>query len=360
MSRKLHSIALILLTQFLYVQVAEAVLVRNSGRGERSGNYDEGYYYVDNRFVNSLGITDAGMASYSNLITRGVGGGGRALGSVPSDCVNGYTDDEVDDLNNQRYSAQQALESQLNRGEITGDEYDAGIIAIDNDFDSQIQAKTVGTPCVWEFDFGEDLFTFGFFSLDFGTPDVSYSVNWQIRGGGNFWNLAGTVENGLVVLNTAAPSDLFAGDYTITTEVSYSSSKGTFFYDRTQPGNEVKLQRVCDLNPEYDAYYAANGPYEIWEQAYQAWEATDRSSPAPIQPPEPDFEICGTAGISENTDMRVDPDQYFYSGYGEALRILPVSTDPKDPVNNPVNAPASIAMLLLGLAGLVLRRNKKS
>ncbi|NCP64653.1 MAG: hypothetical protein GW763_00425 [Paraglaciecola sp.] len=363
MSRKLSLLTLSLITPFLYSQFAEAGLVRSSGRGDLSSNYSEGYYYVPNAYVNSLGITAEGMASFTNagIKTRTVGGGGRGLGSVPSECIRGYTQDEVEDIEAYRRSELDDISNNIDQS-LPDAEYYAAYTAAENaindKYDAQVRAKTEGTPCVWEFDYGEDLFTFGFFSLDFGTPDVNYSVNWQIVGGGNTWNLGGFVDNGSVILNTAAPVDLFAGDYQIKVNVSFYSSAGTFFYDRNRPGDEVSLREVCDVNPDYDSYYAANGPYEMWDNAFIAWEDNGMIGPAPVQPPEPEFEICGTTGIGER-DERVDPSQFFTSDF-ELLRILPVSSGPNDPVDSVVSAPASIGMLVSGLAGMGLRRKQRS
>jgi hypothetical protein len=347
MLRTSHKLTLLFLSTFLYVNVAEAGLSRGSGRGDYSDNFQQAFYYVDNSLVNSIGITDAAHDNfYANSTTKGVGGGGRGLGSVPSECINGWTQDEVDALEAERNSRIYALPSDNN--------YDDAAAAINNDIDQQLQTLTVGEPCAWEFNQGEDLFTFGFFSLDFGTPDVSYAVNWQIAGNGGLWSLAGSVDNGSVFLDTTAPVNLFAGDYSIRVSVGISSTKGSFFWENDDARDPVVLTKTCPPNPAYDDYYSTTGAYETWLTAYNNWFDGITTGPEPIQPPEPAQEICGWVGLDEN-DERSNPPTFFYSD-PEILRILAVNSDP---VGNAVNAPASLGTFLLGLGALFMRRRAR-
>ncbi|WP_438864822.1 hypothetical protein [Neptunicella sp.] len=353
MPHKIKLSTLLFLSSLLYIQAVNAVLSRGSGRGDYSSNFDQAFYYVDNSLINSVGITDEAYANFSaNSIFRGVGGGGRGLGSVPSECVVGYTQDQLDDLEVQRNSALSFFENDPSTKNLSDAEYDAAIAAIENDFDQQLTALTVGEPCAWEFNQGEDLFTFGFFSLDFDTPDVNYDVTWQISNdNGGLWNLAGTVNNGSVFLDTASPADLFAGDYSISVKVGMSSAKGSFFWENDDSRDPVTLQNICEINPEWDAFFGPNGAYTLWEKAVDIWFDGGQIGPEPIQPNEPVMEICGTVGINQY-DERSNPPTFFYSD-PEILRILPVSSEPD---SNAVNAPASLGTFLLGLGALMLRR----
>ncbi|MGJ8679679.1 hypothetical protein [Paraglaciecola sp.] len=360
MSRKIKTLTLLILTQFLYIQIADAGLLRTTGRGSLSSNFDQAFHYVDNSYLrmNSLGITDDSFDSFLfNRITKGVGGGGRGLGAAPSSCVNGYTQDQVDDFETDRDSQLYALPSDSN--------YDASAAQINNSIDQQIQAMTVGEPCAWEFDEGEDLFAFGFFSLFFGTPDVAYDVNWLISGEGQTWSLPGSVntvpdldtadgivEEGWVTLNTSAPVDLFAGDYTISVNVALSSTNGSFFWENGDSNDTVELTRKCEFNPAWDAYYSVGGEYEQWQTDYFAWEDAGSVGTAPVQPTEPADEICGTASYNNDSGLRSNAPTLFYSET-EILRILPINSVPD---NQTVNTPASLGVLLFGLGFLMNRK----
>jgi hypothetical protein len=349
MSLKIKLLSFLFLSQFLYVEITEAKLFQSGGRGSPSSNFSQDFFYVDNSNINAVGITTEAYADlFSNSISNSVGGGGRGLGSVPSECINGYTQDDQDAVD-QEISY---LQDDLNDGIITQDEFDEQAAAW--------QATIDGEPCVWEFDEGEDLFAFGFFSLFFDTLDVTYDVDWTITDdNGGLWELDGEINpddlitadgeipQGSVLLNSAAPLDLVAGDYFINVAVSLSSSKGGFFWENRDPSNRVTLVNpTCIINPEHDAWTVL---YENWLDAIDAWESGGMVGPAPAEPVEPDFEICGHTGILDDVDeTQVDAPTFFFSET-ELLRILPVVADmpPEE-----VNAPTSLTILLLGLAAL--------
>ena len=128
MSRKLSIFTLLLLTQFLYIQVVEAALSRTGGRGSKSSNFSEGYYYVENQYLNEFNrIKESAYEDqfFTKSILRAVGGGGRGLGSVPNTCINGYTDDDLDDLAHEIAY----WDTELSYGRITQEEYDTAVAA---------------------------------------------------------------------------------------------------------------------------------------------------------------------------------------------------------------------------------------
>ena len=375
MKRSTQLLSLTFITTFLYVEIAEAKLLQSSGRGSRSGNFSQEFFYVDNQYVNEIGIIESAFEfdgpADDKSIVKAVGGGGRAINAVPNTCVNGYTQDQVDDLESARTSDIDFYNSDPSNGGLSDADFNAGIDAINNDYNQQISAITTGEPCVWEFDQGEDLFTFGFFSLFFGTPDVTYDVSWNIYGAGETWTLPGsvntvpdlvtpdgTIEEGWVTLNAPAPSNLFAGDYLIDVSVSLSSTKGEFFWINGDPNDRVGFEAnaTCEINPEHDVWNIA---YEAWLDAVDDWELNGSIGPAPVEPVEPEFETCGHPTFGTNsatTNLELRPSPTFFSSEQELLRILPVSSDPQA---KPVNAPASLSMLLIGLGSLLVRRRKQ-
>jgi hypothetical protein len=338
MPRKIYIFTLLLLTQFLYVQIAEAGLVRSGGRGSLSRNFDQAFYYVDNQYLNEVGIMEsAWIGASSNFISRAVGGGGRGLGSVPRECIKGYVENDVlvkdEDI--------QFLQDDFDNGTITQSELDDGI--------ARLEAGIAGEPCVWEFKQGEALSTFGFFNLYFGTPDVTYDVNWKIEGTETFdlsgsVNTAGSLDtpdgiipNGSVTLNTSAPVNLIPGDYLLYVSVSLSSTEGKFFWENGDGGNEVEIARICKENPEWVLY--SNNP-------------ALHNDPNVI---EPEMDICGYNSVELfTTDVFDSPT--FFSSEPERLRIVAANSNP---ITTPVNAPAPLGIFLLGLGTIMLRRRKK-
>jgi hypothetical protein len=364
MSRKLHFFTLLLLTQFLYIQVVEAAILRTSGRGSKSSNFSEGYYYVDKQYLNEFGrIKESAFEDqfFSKSILRAVGGGGRGLGSVPNTCINGYTDDDLDDLAHEIAY----WDTELSYGRITQEEYDTAVAA--ENF------KIYGEPCVWEFTEGESLSMFGFFSLYFGIPDVVYDVDWSISGQptlsgevntlGDLATIDGTIYDGWVTLN--ADVDLAPGDYNVFVSVDITTPNGKVFYDRNRPNDKVNLERICDLNPAFDVYQAALSLFEQYQNAvddyYYYNDPVNYPYPTGPVPPDPGSvappdEICGYDSL-DSSDNVINAAMSFYSE-GEQLRILPANVDPNSPTND-VSAPASMGLLLLGWLGLILRRQTK-
>ncbi len=333
MSTTLKLLTLPLLVLFLFAQFAEAALTRTSGRGDLSLNFSEAFYYVDNQYLNEAGIIESafdvdffGSPKADNSILRIIGGGGRGLGAVPNDCIKGYDQSHVDDL-------EQDIDywrTELSYDRITEAQFDAEVAAL--------ELAVYGEPCVWEFAQGDALSMFGFFSLYFDTPNVLYDVNWLINGlslageintTGDVLTPDGIINKGWVTLNTPPLSILVPGDYLVSVSVGLSASMGKFFWTSSEPGNLVEFRERCITkeNPSFD-------PEDDDSQEF--------------------IDVCGYDSVSRSTDLVVDARTMFYSDQ-EILRILPATTGPDI---TPVNAPASIALLLFGLVALVIRRQR--
>ncbi|MDX1536440.1 hypothetical protein [Arsukibacterium sp.] len=333
MSTKLKLLTLPLLVLFLFSQFAEAGLVRTGGRGDFSANFSQAFYYVDNQYLNEVGIIESAFdfdsPKAANSIVRAVGGGGRGLGAVPNDCIKGYTQDDLDNLDQEI----NFLYQDFDNGLITEDELNVGIAAL--------EFAIYGEPCVWEFNQGDALSMFGFFSLYFNTPDVSYNVRWliddvslpgDINTAGDLVTPDGTINNGWVTLNTPPTMAFAPGDYMAYVSVSLSSSAGRFFWTSNQPGDEIVFEQKCieKPNPDFDPDNPDAGI-------------------------DPFIEVCGYTNVDRNDSEVNNPPLSFFSD-GEMLRILPAIDGPV----TPVNAPGSIALLVMGLFAMGLRRQFKT
>jgi hypothetical protein len=331
MSRTVKLLTLPLLILFFFAQFAEAGLVRTGGRGDFSRNFSQAFYYVDNQYLNEVGIIDSAFdfdsPKAANSIVRAVGGGGRGLGSVPNDCINGYTQDDLDNLEQEI----DFLRTELSEERITEAEFDAAVAAL--------EAAIYGEPCVWEFAQGDALDMFGFFSLYFGSPDISYDVSWligdislpgDINTAGDVVTPDGTIREGWVTLNTPPTMAFAPGDYMAYVSVGLTSTNGRFFRTSSQPGDEIVFEQKCieKDNPDFDPDNPDDGI-------------------------DPFIEVCGYTNVDRNNSEVNDPTMSFFSD-GEMLRILPADTGPVA-----VNAPASIALFLAGLLTMGLRKKRK-
>ncbi|MCF2948723.1 hypothetical protein L0668_11440 [Paraglaciecola aquimarina] len=366
MSRKLHFSAILFLALYLFVQIAEAALLRTSGRGSRSSNFSQTFYYLDNQHLNQVGIKEASYTNlFANSISKTVGGGGRGLGAVPNTCINGYTQSDEHDKDQEiNY-----LHDDFNDGKISQTERDQGIDKLNFDL--------YGEPCVWEFEQGEALNMFGFFSLFFDTQDVTYDVDWfvdgkEIAGGGinttgDLATADGQIDKGWVTLNSAPIFDLAPGDYAVSVNVSIMSSKGKFFWENRDPSNPAgfEFNPTCIINDEHQPYIDALEKYNnyLYAVADHAADPINYPDPGPIAPPnpgdvEPAFEICGHPSIDFTSyDESFAPT--LFSSEPEILRILAASADPQ-PDTNPVTTPNPLSILLLGLSTAFLTRRAKN
>lgn len=350
MLRKSHTLTLLLLSTFLYAQLVEAAIIRGSGRGDRSDNFSQDFYYVDNQYLNELGIIDSAIVDWgsefapdANLsLYNRVGGGGRALGVVPNTCVVGYTQDQVDTIETDRNSALDFFNNDPNTGNLSDAEYDAALAAINNDFDGQVTALTVGEPCIWEFTQNDPMSMFGFFGVYFDTADISYDVTWHIDGqvlpgnintAGDVVTPDGTINKGWITLNTPDTLGLAPGDYShMYATISLTSTTGSFFWVNRDSSNPSGFARKCSYedNPNYNDTIP-EGPDNLFT-----------------------IETCGyNSYYDSDPDSQVSNAQTSFTSDFETLRILAASADPD---STPVNAPASLSTFLLGLGALLLRR----
>ena len=371
MSRKLPSLALLLLAQFLVVQVAEAGLIRSSGRGTLSSQVETHYYFVRNQDLvqfsdRSYGISTAAYDAYYSSgfsFSNTIGGGGRGISAVPTsgptatNCNGAYNQDQVDtiqdDIDYWASSSAPNAPDELARAE--------------NAFYTLIN----GSPCVWEFEQGQDIFAFGSFSMFFDTPLIDHRVLWEISGnglnetlvgsvneGGDIITPDGTISTGQVMVNATAPANLLVGDYELTAVASLSSSAGKFFFERSNTGSGSSAEVVT-----LGFYEEFNPAWDVWLDAFIEWENTvlfpwqddpNRTGSEPVfSLPEPPETISGYRSVNDRDEVKAT--ETYFRSRPEILRIIaPSNTD------NPtaVNAPFTTVLLLLGFVGLCLRQRQ--
>ncbi|MDP5131428.1 MAG: hypothetical protein NWQ54_11130 [Paraglaciecola sp.] len=373
MSVKIHPIALLFLAQFLVVQVAEAGLIRNSGRGSPSSQVETHYYFVKNQDLvqfsdSSFGISVEAYAANSILgfeFTNTIGGGGRGISAVPtsgptaSNCNGAYNQDQVntiqDDIDYWASSSDANAPAELANAQ--------------NALDFLIN----GSPCVWEFEQGEELLAFGAFSMFFDTALIEHQVLWEITGNGLNETLAGSINEGgdimtpdgiistgQVMLNTTAPANLLVGDYEITAVANLTSSAGQFFFERTNTGSGSSAEVVT-----LGFYEEYNPAWDVWRIAYEEWQNNvlypwqddpNRTGSEPVfTVPEPAQTISGYRSVNDQDEVRT-AETYFRSE-PEMLRIV-AANNTSNPTS--VNAPFSALLLLFGLVGVWLRKRQYS
>ena len=335
MNHPYRASVLLVVSSFLFAEVVQAGLLRTSGRGSLSREFSEVWYYVDN-----ADITEFGDATFNYSFgagignTKGVGGGAPGLNAVPSDpCIASYTrsrvDDEIDFVNDEI----SFLSGTFGEDEDENDRIQAQIDDLDDELRQLESAFPFGNdPCVWEFEEGEDLFTFGTFQ-PFGNADIGYDVEWSIFGDGVSERLEGdiqegpnpldpTVQEGWVTLNAPAPASLVPGDYSLFVSVSLVAPEGRFFYTSSERDFEVEVRDIC-RPPEDD-------------------DATE--------------DVCGFNSFDRFSDELVTARTSFSTDVGEILRIVPSTTLPDDDPVTAVPAPSTLAAFLLGLLALVRGR----
>jgi hypothetical protein len=369
MFQKSSIFSLLFLTSFLITQIAHAGLVRTSGRGVFSANYDEAFYFVENQYLNEVGISEAAWNSPGVLDAAAYrGGGASGLDAVPDECTKGGTTVAEKEAIEQDIADQYSfIEDSYFFGDITLDERNAL-----NQVQEQREADLYGESCVWEFEEGESLSMFAFFGMYFGaSADINYDVKWRIDGkptiDGDI-NLASklapnginTINEGWITLDALPSFSLPAGDYNLQTSVSISSSTGKFFWESGQPGDEVNLERTCIENPAYQPYVDAFTLWQEYQFDLEDHNADPVTNPHPGPPPpnpgnvEPNIELCGYNSIEQtNYTVRSAPTSFFSER--ELLRILPASSNPIIPS---VAEPAFIGALFLCVGVLMLRNRQ--
>jgi hypothetical protein len=361
------------LSLFVFVEIAQAGLIRGGGRGELTRDYDQQLYYVNDRFTNAAGIDfraiednydgddqffaqrnrDTQLAWASS--TAFINGDINPISAFPAGegCTRGYDAGEVAaDRERLRF-----LE------DIGGD----GRTDFDNDELAQLRASLaevdVNDPCKWQFGEDEQISVEGLFQVVFagvGADEVQYAVNWVIDGVSHGGELIAGDGNrfGALVLNKDI--DLAPGEYPISVSVSISSMLGSFYYENPGPedGSEtpVELGERCVDNPDYIELsgfieqYLIDNSSATEDDAYDAYDALPDSVKDDL--------VCGFTGIlqdffadSPNPEL-VNPPTAFWS-FTETLII--VAGEGEEPVIS-ANAPATLGVLITALAALGIRR----
>jgi hypothetical protein len=369
----------VFLILFVWVNVVEARLIRTSGRGTYQDQYSEAVYYIPNQYLNDMGIDskymDPSSTDYVNVpgLLSDVNsrtGGFEGLDAVPGECVKGVIQDDQYDLEEEIATVEYSIYDGMPDAERQSLEAELAYLQ------SQYDQLYANDPCIWEFEQGQDLFTWGAFNFFFESTDVNYDVNWYISGAGQSWVLDGsintsdtlsdpndpqsTIAQGSVLLNAAAPAGLVPGDYSIRVGVSLSSDTGSFVYESdNHPSGPYSFEEQCRYNDEIDAYAdaynEANGT--LSDAEFDEWLANN---------PEPPFEICGYGAYQtvysgypryDTSYELIAAPTSFYS-VSETLRILPATTQADQIGAVDASAPASLGLFCLGVGGIFYRRRK--
>ena len=317
MPRIISLFSLLFLTLFVFVELAEARLIRNSGRGVLSEQVQTNIIFVPQSdivefFDGTFGMSVDAYDNRFDFLTRTVGGGGNGISAVPTspdtpdtDCNGSYFESDIEFL-------QEELDFLVGSG---ADEAD--IIAAEDAIDQVIE----GTPCSWEFEQGEDLFAFGFFSVFFDIPEVTTTVTWRITGGGIDETIIGTASAGRVELNAPAPNNLAVGNYKLSVSalLSTPNNSGEFLLTQsnTGSGSSAEVVRLQAMRDEFSQ------------------------------------DIIGYRSENDSGEFRTAPSSFF--SFQEDLKIVAASNDPGA---TPVNAPASLMFVFFGFLGLCLQRYK--
>lgn len=329
----------LVLSTFLCVEIAQARLLRFSGRGSLSREFSETWYYVDNQFIDEFGNATFDVSSGSTFVSsKAVGGGGPGVNAVPSDpCIASFTQAQVDSAIADVEDQIRFLQNSFTGDDAIDDEIERQLDDLDDQFLQLESGFPFGNdPCVWEFEEGEDLFTFGSFG-PFDSDDIGYDVSWMISGNGVSESLAGaiqdgpnpndpSVQDGWVTLDAPAPTSLVPGDYFLSVSVSLlpplnqaGEAAGQFFYESSDPSWPVSIQEICPFS-----------------------DAAGTN-------------ICGFNSIDDRDELVTA--RTSFSSDTEILRIIAADTPPDDePVLVP--APSTFAALLAGLLVLVRGRRR--
>lgn len=370
MSNTCRSCAPLFVLLMISVDVAQAGLLRTSGRGTLSRNIEQGFYFVPNDpdlgFINEVGIVpelgeggpDAAEAArfidfrpttefFSVSSFRPVTGGRPGINAVPSECLAPYNQDEVD-------AAIADVAFQLEEEGLSADREGELLSQLD-----QLESGNPfpGEPCAWEFEQGEDLFTFGFFN-PFDADGILYDVNWLISGDGladpvvlpGSVNPASgtapdgisTIDRGWVTLNTPPP-DLSPGDYFISVAVSLSSDAGEFFWESDDPSDSVGLKLVCEDNPAYDAFFENPDNFDADDTLLPDLDV-------------PSVNLCGFNSVDLiSGEIRTAP-----TSFASDREIFRIVASPPPPPESTVATPSSLGLLLAGLLAFHRRRSARA
>ncbi|MFT6910398.1 MAG: hypothetical protein ACJAS1_007127 [Oleiphilaceae bacterium] len=351
MSRLVQISALMFLLMFVFVEIAEAKLIRGVGKGSISYQHETYYYFVENQNVVELSnFTGMSQAAFDDrntgfgVTTKTVGGGGSAISAVPT---SGFS--ASDNCNNS---------------------YDFGQVAPADD------------PCEWSISQGDNLTAFGSFSLFFDNPLIDHEIVWTISGNGVNKTINGRVNEGPTintpdgVIGTGqvmldalwSDLDLLPGIYDISVSALISSTAGQFFRETVLLGSDSTATPIDLIKEEEN-----NPAYDEWSTAIVAWQNDvlfpwlddpNRQLPEPtFDTPEPPQTLVAyimddysNGYRAPSNSLAVDSRFSLLQNFGpEILRIEASSINP--PIN-PVNAPAVLTLVSLGGLFAFMRRRK--
>ncbi|AEP28273.1 hypothetical protein [Brumicola nitratireducens] len=363
---------IIVLSMFVYVDVALAGLIRNGGRGSLTAQTENPYYFVENKDLIEYRTTSNGTdfdvftgMSVSAFNNRGrnsntIGGGSPGITAVPTNgpspdtnCNGSYDQSEVD-------SIQDDIDF---FGGSTGPFNEEELIKAEN----RLNDLENGSPCAWEITEGEDFTAFGQFNVFFDNPLVDTSILWNISGNGVNKTLAGSVNTdpnrttpdgeirfGNVVLDALWENlNLLPGEYNLSVSASISSNAGTFFSERKNLGNEgTQFSDPTQLRFRSEF----NEAYFDWEQRkYEAEQAGEA-----FNEPEPPRYFEGYV-VEDDSRRVVEPSSsLFFSSTTSLLQGFSAETlivkarENQDPIA--VSAPASGVFIMVGAYMILLRQ----
>lgn len=357
MNRLVQISAIVFLLMFVFVEIAEARLIRAGGRKRVTYQHETNYYFVENaNLVELSNFTGMNADSYFGIdnggfvfgeTTKSTGGGGAGISAVPT---NGPSSDT--NCNNS---------------------YDFG------------QPEPAESPCEWRITEGEDFTAFGNFSLFFDSPLIEHEITWSISDdngviktitgllntGDPIDTPDGTIGTGNVMLDALwSDIDLLPGVYGLSVAATVSSTAGQFFYETRRLGtgtaaSEVILEQIVEPNPAYDDWVTA---YEEWliTVLYPWQDDPNRLPPEPtFDIPEPPFDLVGYVMQGEGLEFVDATNALMVDSRFSLLDNFPPETFVIEAANtsppaNPVNSPAAFMFVIFGGLFAFIRRVKLS
>ncbi|MDT0596418.1 hypothetical protein [Glaciecola petra] len=370
MSRSYQLAALLFLSMFVFVEIAEARLIRGGGRAELSRVYEQTIYYVDNQYNNAAGIIeDFGNSqvrfrdSLRDLSAKAfINGDNNPISAFPGGegCTRGYVAGEVQDARDRIGE----LEGIGNNRTPSEEAELATLLAF-------IAEVELSEPCKWEFDYGEAIDVEGLFQLAFLNQngslatDVNYDVVWNINGEDHAGEIGLTDSQPSALLSLNKLIDLNPGVYDISVSVGLSSDKGRFYYETEEPSDGsadavvIEPNPVCVDNPDfideqdYISNFEANNPGATQDDIDDALDEYYNN------PTISDSLVCGHNSVVQNVNAgTLDQDIFNYNqqtryfSLTETLIILDANNTPPAPAS----APYAFTAFLMGLVGLGIRR----
>lgn len=363
------TLSVVFLLMFFWVEMAQAALIRGSGRTTYRDQYSEAVYYVENQYLNEMGVKSDEYFSFNwddDVTSRT--GGTVGISASPGECTRSFTKDE-------EYEADERI-GQI-ESELTWNDDPNDVARLEAELADLYEFLEVD-PCVWQFEEGEDLFLWGFFAFVFDSTDVDYDVTWSISGNGNFWSEKGTVNsdgpitdpddssytigNKNALLSIPAPSGLTVGDYEVSVSVTISSDDGGFVYESgNHPNGPYWLEEQCVENPGLRPWDDAREAFLTSIDHLDDPEYTQQVDAWFAENPEPEYDICGYAAQRTYYDSatrsyydEVIPAPTYFSSTSEILRITPMSAAIQDP-SQPIDEPNPFGLLVFGMGGLLVR-----